>query len=165
MLHYFFQDSHKLSKIIVTVVQSLSCVQFFATPWIAAGQASLSITISLSLLKLKSIKQVIPPNHLILCRPFLLLLSILSSFRVFSSKMALHIRRPKHWSLNFNISPSNEYSGLLSFRIDCFDLAAVQGTLKSFFQHHIQKVSILWCSAFLWSNCHICTLLENRKNC
>ena len=101
-----FQDSHKLSQIIVIIVQSLSCVQFFATPWIAAGQASLSITISLSLLKLKPIKQVIPLNHLILCHPFLLLPSILSSFRVFSSKLALHIRWPYYWSLNFSISPS-----------------------------------------------------------
>ena len=101
-----FQDSHKLSQIIVIVVQSLSCVHIFAIPWIAAGQASLSITISLSLLKLKSIKQVIPLNHLILCHPFLLLPSILSSFRVFSSKLALHIRWPYYWSLNFSISPS-----------------------------------------------------------
>ena len=148
MLHYFFQDSHKLSQFIVTVVQSLSCVQLFATPWIAAGQASLSITISLSLLKLKSIKQVIPLNHLILCHPLLLLSSILSSFRVFSSELALHIRWPKYWSLNFSISPSNDYSGLISFRIDWFDVLAVQGTLRSLFQHHSQKVSILWCSAF-----------------
>ena len=125
------------------VVQSLIHVQFFANPWIAAHQASLSFAISLSLLKLMSIESVMPSNHLILCHSLLLLPSIFPSIRVFSIELALHIRRPKYWS----ICSSNEYSGLISFRIDWFDLA-VQGTLKSLLQHHSLKVSILQCSAF-----------------
>ena len=118
------------------------------TPWTAALQASLSFTISWSLLKLMSIESVTPSNHLILCHPLLLLPSIFPSIRVFSNKSALCIRWPKHWSFNFSLSPSNEYSGLISFRIDFFDLLAVQGTLKSLLQHQSSKVSILQCSAF-----------------
>ena len=110
---------------IVIVVQSLSHIQLFATPWTAARQASLSITNSQSLLKLMSIQSVMPSNHLILCRPLLLLSSVFPSIRVFSSESILHISWPKYWSFSFSISPSNEYSGLISFRIDCFDLLAV----------------------------------------
>ena len=129
-------------------VQSLSCVQLFVTPWTAACPASLSITKSQSLLKLMSIESVMPSNHLILCCPLLLLPSIFPSIRVFSNKSVLHIRCPKYWSFSFSISPSSEYSGLTSFRIDWFDFLAVQGTLKSLLQHHSSKASILWCSAF-----------------
>ena len=127
-------------------VQSLSHVQLFATPWTAAHQASLSFTISQSLLKLMSIELVMPSNHLILC-PLLLPL-IFPSIRVFSNESVLHIKWPKYWSFSFSISPSNEYSGLISFRIDWFDLLAVQGTLKNLLQHHSSKASILRCSAF-----------------
>ena len=118
------------------------------TPWTAARQASLSITNSWSLLKLMSIELVMPSNQLILCHPLLLPPSIFPSIRVFSNESVLHIRWPKCWSFGFNISPSNKYSGLISFRIDWFGLLAVQGTLKSFLQHHSSKASILWCSAF-----------------
>ena len=118
------------------------------TPWTAARQASLSITNSRSLLKLMSIESVIISNHLILCRPLLLLPSIFTSIRVFSDESALRIRWPKYWSFSFNISPSNEHLGLISFRMDWLDLLAVQRTLKSFLQHHSSKVSILQCSAF-----------------
>ena len=114
----------------------------------AASQASLAITNSWSLLKFMSIKSMIPSNHLILCRPLLLPPSIFPSIRVFSNESVLHIRWPKYWSFSFSISPSNEYSGLISFRIDWFDLLAVQGTLKSLLQHHSSKASILQCSAF-----------------
>ena len=123
------------------VVQSLSCVQLFVTPWTAACLVSLSFAISWSLLKLKSIESVMPFNHLILCHPLLLLPSIFPSIRVFSSELALCIRWPKYCS--FSISPSNEYSELISFRIDWFDLLAVQVTLKSLLQHHSSKASIL----------------------
>ena len=129
-------------------VQSLSRVQLFVTPWTAAHQLSLSITNCRSLLKLMSIESVMPSNHLILCRPLLLLPSIFPSIRVFSDELALRTRWPKYWSLSFNISPSNEYSGSISFRVDWFDLLVVQGTLKSLFQHHSSKASILQCSAF-----------------
>jgi len=129
-------------------VQSLSCVRHFATPWTAACQASLSITNSWSLLKLMSIMWVMPSNHLIFCRPLLLLLSIIPSIRVFSNESALRIRWPKYWSFSYSISPSNEYSGLISFRMVWLDLLAVQGTLKSLLQHHSSKASILWPSAF-----------------
>ena len=118
------------------------------TPWTAALQASLSITNSQSLLKLMSIESVMPSNHLILCHPLLLPPSIFPSIRVFSNESLLHIRWPKYWIFSFNISPSNECSGLISFRIDWLDLLAVQGTLKSLLQHHSSKASILWCSAF-----------------
>ena len=124
-------------------VQSLSHVRLFATPWTAAHQASLSITNSQSLLKLMSIESMMPSNHLILCRPLLLLPSIFSSIRVFSKEAALHIRWPKYWSFSFSISLSNEYSGLISFRMDWLDFLAVQGTLKSLLQHHGSKTSIL----------------------
>ena len=123
------------------------------TPWTAACQASLSLTISWSPLKLMSIESVMPSNSLILCHPFLFLPSIFPSIRVFFSESTLHIRWPKYWS--FSISPCNKYSGLISFRIDWFDLA-VDGTLESLFQHHSSKASILQCSA-LWSNSHIHT--------
>ena len=130
-------------------LQSLSHVQLFATLWTAACQASLSITNCQSLPKPMSIESVIPSNHLILCHPLLFLPSIFASIRVFSNKSALHIRWPKYWSFSFNISPSNEQSGLISFRIDWLDFLAVQGTLKSLLQHHSSKASILPCSAFL----------------
>ena len=129
-------------------VQSVSHVCLFATAWTAARQASLSITNSRSLLKLMFIESVMPSNHLILCRPLLLLPSIFPSIRVFSNESVLHIRWPKHWSFRFSISPSNEYSRLISFRIDWFDLLAVQGTLRSLLQHHSSKASIFQCSAF-----------------
>ena len=129
-------------------VQLLSCVQLFVAPWTAACQAFLSITSSWSLLKLMSIELMMPSNHLMLCSPFLLP-SIFPSIRVFSSESVLCIRWPKYWSSSFSISPSSEYSGLISFRIDWLDLPAVQGTLKSLLQHHSSKASILQCSAFL----------------
>ena len=129
-------------------VQSLSQVQLFATPWTAARQASLSITNSWSPPKPMSIESVMPFNYLILCRPLLLLISIFPSIRVFSYDSALCISWPKYWSFSFNISPSNEYSGLISFRMDRLDLLAVQGTLKSLLQHHSSKASILRRSAF-----------------
>ena len=129
-------------------VHSFSCVWIFATPWTAACQASLSITNSQSLLKLTSIQSVMPSNHLILCCPILLLLSIFPSIRVFSKESVLRIRWPKYWSFSFNISPSNEYSGLISFRIEWLDLLAVQGTLKSLPQYQSSKASILQCLAF-----------------
>ena len=119
----------------------------FATPWTAARQASLSITNSQSLLKLMPIESVMISNHLVLCRPLLLLPSIFPSIRVFSNESVFHIMGPKYWSFSFSISPSSEYSGLISFRIDWLDLLAVQGTLKSLLQHHSSKASILWRSA------------------
>ena len=128
-------------------VQSRSCVQLFVTPWTAACQASLSITNSRSFPKLMSIESVMPSNHFILCHPLLLLPSIFSSIMVFSNESVLHIRWPKYWSFSFDISPSNEYLGLISFRMDWLDVLAVQGTLKSLLQHHSSKSSIL-CSAF-----------------
>ena len=128
-------------------VQSLSPVQLLVTPWTAACQASLSITNSWSLPKLMSIELVMPSNHFILCRP-LLLPSIFPRIRVFSNESVLCIRWPSYWTFSFNISPSNEYPGLISFRMDWLDLLAVQGTLKSLLQHHTSKASILWRSAF-----------------
>ena len=127
---------------IIVVVQSLSCVRLFVT-WTVAHQASLSFAISWSLLKFMSIESVMPSNHLIICRPLLLLLPILSSIKVFSIELAFHIRWPKYWSFNFSISSSNEYSGLVSFRIAWFDLLVVQGILKGLLQHHSLKASIL----------------------
>ena len=129
-------------------VQSLSHVQLFGTPLTAAHQAFPSITNSWGLLKLMSIELVIPSNHLILCCPLLLLPSIFPRIRVFSNESVLCIRWPKYWSFRFSIIPSNEYSALISFRIDWFDLLEVQGTLKSLLQHHCSKASILRCSAF-----------------
>ena len=126
-------------------VQLLSHVQLFVTPLTAAHQASLSFTISRSLFKFMSIESVMPSKHLVLCHPLLLLPSIFPSIRFFS---VLHIRWPKYWSFSFSIRPSNEYSGLISFRMDWVDLLAVQGTLKSLLQHHSSKASILWHSPF-----------------
>ena len=133
------------SPVMLSSVQSLICVRLFATPWTAAHQAFLFITNSQSLLRLMYIDSVMPSNHLILCHSLLLLPSILPSIRVFSNE-SVCIRWPKYWS--FNISHSNEYSGLISFRIDWFALLAVQGTLKSLLQHHSSKASVLWCSVF-----------------
>ena len=132
----------------VISVQSLSRVRLFVTPWTEARQASLSITNSQSLLKVMSIESVMSSNHLIFCCPLLLLPSIFASIRVFPNESVLHIRWPKYWSFSFSTSPSNEYSGLISFRMDWLDLLTVQGTLKSLLQHHSSKASILWCSAF-----------------
>ena len=129
-------------------VQSLSCVQLFVTPWTAACQASLSITDSWSLLKLMSVELVMPSNHLILCHPLLLLPSIFPNISVFSNESVLPIRWPKDWSFSISISPSNEYSGLIPFRMDWLDLLAVQGTLKSLLQHPSSTASNLRCSAF-----------------
>ena len=144
-IRYHFTWSVQFSS-----VQSLSHVQLFATPWTAAHQASPSITNSWRLLKLMSIKLVMSSNHLILCHPFFLLPSIFPSIRIFSNKSALHIRWPQYWSFSFNISPSNEYSGLIFFRMDWLDLLAVQGTPKSLLQHHSSKASILQHLAFFF---------------
>ena len=131
-----------------SLAQSFSCVWLFATPWTAARQACLSIANSRSLPKPMSIESVMPSNRLILCRPLLLLPSIFPSIRVFSNESALRTRWPKYWSFSFNVSPTNEHPGLISFRMDWLDLLAVQGTLKSLLQHHSSKASILQCSAF-----------------
>ena len=139
---YYFVLDH-----VINLVQSLSCVRLFATPWTTAHQAFLFITNCRSLFKLMSIELVMPSNHLILCHPLLLLPSIFPSIRVFSNESALHIRLPKYWSFSFNISSSNKNPGLI-FRMDWLYLLAVQGTLKSLLQHHSSKASILWCSAF-----------------
>ena len=147
-IHYWF------------IVQSLSHVQLFVTPWTAAHQATLSFTISQSLLKLMSIELLMPPNHLILCRPLFLLPSIFPSIRVFSSEWVLHIRWPKCWS--FSISPSSEYSGFISFRIDWLDLLAVQGTLKSLLQHHSSKHQFFGTHLSLWYS--ITSVLDYWKN-
>ena len=136
-----------VSNSYAVVVQPVSHIRLLATPWIAAHQASLSFTISQSLLKLMFIELVMPSNHLILCHPLLLFLSIFPSIRVFSTISALCLRCSKYWSFSFSISPSNEYSGPISFRIDWLDLIAIQGTLKSLIQHHSSKASILQCSA------------------
>ena len=143
ILYFFF-----FGIMVLSSVPSLSCVQLFETPWTAACQASLFITNSCSLLKLMSIELVMPSNHLILYCPLLLLPSMSPSIRVFSSESVLRIRWPKYWSFSFSISPSNEYSGLISFRMDWLDLLAVQGTLKSLLQHHSSKASILQRSVF-----------------
>ena len=144
----FFTWGQERSSVQFSSVQSLSHVRLFATPWISACQASLSITNSQSTLRLTSIKSVMPSRHLILCHPLLLLPSIFPSFRVFSNESVLRIRWPKHWSFSFSISPSNKYSGLISFRMDWLDLLAVQEILKSLLQYYSSKVSILWCSSF-----------------
>ena len=133
------------------------------TPWTAARQASLSITNTQSLPKFKSIETVMPFNHLIICHPLLLLPSIFPTIRVFSNESALHIRWPRYWTFNFNISPSNEYSGLIFFRMDWLDLLAVQGTLESLLQHHSSKATILQCSAFCYSP-NLTSIHENWKN-
>ena len=133
---------------LLSSVRSLSCVPLFAVPWAAECQASLPFTNSQSLLKCMSIESVMPSIHLILCRPLLFLPSIFPSIRAFSNESVLHIRWPKYWSFSFSITPSNEYSELISFRIDCFDLIAIQGTVKSLLQHHSTKSSVLQHSAF-----------------
>ena len=157
---FFYFSFPFLSFIQFTSVSQL-CLTLW-TPWIAAHQASLSITNSWSLLKLMSIESVMPSNHLILCHPLFLLPSIFPSIRVFSNESVLLIRLPKYWSFSFNISPSNEYSRLISFRMDWMDLLAVQGTLVSHLQHHGSKVSVLIlyqpqfsAQLSLWSNSHI----------
>ena len=136
------------SRTHFVVVQSLSHVQLFAAPWTVAHQPSLSFNISQRVLKLMSIELVIPSNYFILCHPLFLLPSIFPSIRVFSNESVLHIRWTQYWSFSFSISPSNEYSGLISFRIDWFDLLAVQGTLKSLLQHHSSKASVFQCPVF-----------------
>ena len=136
------------AKETISSVQSLSCVQLYATPWITAHQASLSITNSRSSLKLMCIELVMPSSHLILCRPLLLLPPIPPSIRVFCDESALHMRCPKYWSFSLSIIPSREHPGPVSFRMDWLDLLAVQGTLKSLLQHHSSKASIVRHSAF-----------------
>ena len=140
----------------VVVVQSLSCVQLSVTPWTVAHQASLSFTISRSLLKLMSIESVMQSNHLTLCHPLLLLPSIFPNIRIFSNELALHIRWPEYWSFSFSMSSLNEYSELIFFRIDWFDLLAIQGTLKTLLQQHSSKASILifHYSVFIYSSVH-----------
>ena len=152
------------SYIFVSSVQLLSCVRLFVTPGTAACQASLFITNSRSLLKLMSTESVMPSNHLILCCPLLLPPSIFPSIRIFSSESALRIRWPKYWSFSFSICPSNECSGLTSFKIDWFDLLEVQGTHKSLLQYHSSQASILWYSAFFIVQClHPYRLLEKNS--
>ena len=148
LFQYYFHSLTQTNLSQFSYSQMLSCVQLFAIPWPAAHQASLSITNSQGLLKLMSIKEVMPSNHLTFCHPLLLPSSICPSIRVFSSEFVLHIRWPKYWSLSRSISPSNEYLALISFRIDWLDLLAVQGTLKSLLQHNNSKALILQCSAF-----------------
>ena len=148
MWQYNWIPAYVDNRFVFSSVQSLSRVRLFATPWIAAPQASLSITNSRSSLRLTSIESVMPSSHLILCCPLFLLPPIPPSIRVFSNESTLHIRWPKYWSFSFSIVPSNEYPGLISFRMDWLDLLAVQGTLKSLLQHHSSKASILQCSAF-----------------
>ena len=148
-------------QLVSQSVQSLSHIWFFAAPWTAACQASLSITNSCSLLKFMSIALVMPSNHLILCHP-LLPPSIFPSIRVFPNELVLRIRWPKYWSFSSGISLSNEHPGLISFRMDWLDLLAVQGTLKSLLQHHSSKASILRHSAFFKSNTHIHTWLLEK---
>ena len=151
-LVYTFSSQSLLLLLLVYIqfssLHSLSCVWLFATPWTAACQASLFITNSQSLLKLMSIQSEMPSNHLILCRPLLLLPSIFPSIRVFSNESILHIRWPKDWSFSFSISPSKEHPGLIFFRINWLDLLVVLGTLKSLLQHHSSKASILLHSVF-----------------
>ena len=160
-LHWKIISWRKFINVGIVAVQSLSLVWLFVTPRTAASQASLSFTISLSLLKLMSIESVMPSNHLILCHP-LLLLSIFPSIRVFASESALCIRWPEYWSFSFIISPSNKYSGLISFRIDWFYLLAVQGTLKSCLWHHSSKCQFFSVQFSLWSNSHIHTWLLEK---
>ena len=148
LLYYIISWNISTEAAVSSVQFSCSVVSDFATPWTAALQASLSITNSWGLPKLMSIESVMPSNHLILCHPLLPLPSVFPSIRVFSSGSVLHIRWPNYWSFSFNISPSNEHPGLISFRMNWLDLLAVQGTLKSLLQYHSSKASILWCSAF-----------------
>ena len=146
----------------VAVVQSLSHVRLFEIPWTAAYQASLSFTISWSLLKLMSIESVMPSNHLVLCHPLLFLPSIFPSTRIFSKESDLRSKWPKYWSFSFSVSPSNEHSWLISFRIDWIDLLAVQGTLKRCFQHHSSKHQLFGLQPSLLSNSHIHTRLLEK---
>ena len=143
-----FKSYPRARRCSVSSVQSLSNVRLFVNPWTVAHQTSLSITKARSLLKLMSIESVMPSSHLILCRPLFLLPSVFPSIRIFSNESVLRIRWPKYWSFSFSISPSDECSRLISFRMDWFDLLAVQGTLKSLLQHHSSKASILWHPAF-----------------
>ena len=153
-----------LRSVQLISLQLLSCVQLFVTSWTVVHQPSLSYIISQSLLKLISIESVMPSNHLILCHPLILLPSIFPSIRVFSNESVLRIRWPKYWSFSFNISPSNEHPGLISFRMDWLDLLAVQGTLKSLLQHHSSKVSVLQCTAFFMVQLsHIHTWLPEKS--
>ena len=156
-LHRLTNSTVIISSVQFSSVQSLSRVRLFAIPWTAARQASLSFTVSQPLLKLMSIESIMPSNHLILCCPLLLLPSVFSSIRVFSCESALHNRWPEYWSFSFSISPSNDYSGLISFRIDWLDLFVVQGTLKSLFQHQSSKHQFFGTQPSFWSNSHICT--------
>ena len=160
LLYFWLLESSATHDSLVAVVWSLSHVQLFETAWTAAHQAFLSFTISRSLLKLMSIESVKPSNHLFLYSPLLLLPSIFSRIRVFSSESAVHIRWPKYWSFSFSISPSNEYSGLSSFRINWFDLLAVHGTLKSLLQNH----QFFGAQPSLWSNYHICIWLQEKNH-
>ena len=146
--HDLTTQQSNYNHFIIVLVQLLSHVWLFVIPWTTAFQASLSFTIFWNLLILMSIDSVMPSNHLILCHPLLLLPSVFHSIRVFSSESALQIRWPNYWSFGFSISLSNEYSGLISFRIGWFNLLAVQGTIKILIQYHISKASILWCSAY-----------------
>ena len=145
---HVYSSTYHITLLQFSSVQSLCCVWLFATPWTAAHQASLSINNSRSLLKLMSIESVKPSNHFILCCPLLLLPSIFPTTKVFSNESVLPISWPKYWSFSFNISLSNEHSGLISFRMDWLDLLAVQRTLKSLLQFHSSKASVPWCSAF-----------------
>ena len=155
--HFLKIPTASLSPNPLLLLFSRSALSDSATPWTAARQASLSITISRSLLKLMSVESVMPSNHLILCHPLLLLLSIFSSIRVFSNESALHIRRPVYWSFSFSTSPSNEHLVLISFRMDWFNLLAVQGALKSLLSTTVQNHQLFGAQPSLWSNCHICT--------
>ena len=158
----FYGDIHNKKKLHEFVVQSLSHIRLFVTPWTAAHQASLSFTVSLSLLKFMSIESVIPSNHLILCHPLLRLPSIFPSIRVFSNESTLHIRRPKYWGFSFGISPSKEYSRLIPFRMDWFDLLAVQGTLRVFSSTTVWKHQFFGVQPYLWSNYHIHTWPQEK---
>ena len=157
-IYFTYGNVYQFSSVQFSSAQSLSCVWLFATPWIAACQASLSIiTNSQSSLRLTPIESVIPSSHLILCRPLLLLPPILPSIRVFSNESTRHMRWPKYWSFNLSISPSNEYPELVSFRMDWLDFLAVQGTLKSLLQQHSSKKSIICAQLSSLSNSHIHT--------
>ena len=162
-LFYVFKYNCYSYSFIVVVFQSLSHVWLFAIPWTVACQPSLSYTISQSLLKLMSIESVMLSNHFILCWPLYLLPSVFPSIRIFSNKSALHIRWAKYWSFSFTISLSNEYSRLISFKIDWFDLLAVQGTLKSLLQQHSSKASVLGTQLSLQSNSHVCDYWKNHS--
>ena len=148
LVHHRIPKFVRFGSVQFSSVQSLSCVQLFVTPWISARQASLSIMNSWCLLKLMSIELVMPSSHLILCHALLLLSPIPPSIRVFSNQSTLCMRWPKYWSFSFSISLSSEHPGLISFRMDWFNLLAVQGTLKSLLQHHSSKASVFQCSAF-----------------